>query len=253
MAQCGGEHGPWGATRHGDGENSMAIYQSNGIAPSVEAIEADAPVMIMRKEYAIDTGGAGHHRGGAAVRKDSLWLTDGEHYSSMLHAKSPSGFGVYGGCDGHAGGVWFWNGGAGQGPRFVDVDDSVYATAVPVAGVMTPDGHVLDAERGEYFSFARSPVWTTLTNAVFRYQTNAGGGWGVPLTRDPARVLRDVRNEYVSLDAARELYGVIIRGDQENDPEGLTVDLEETDVLRGRLSRRQEPTSCRAASLGGGT
>ncbi|MBY8858689.1 nuclear transport factor 2 family protein [Nocardia sp. CA2R105] len=35
--------------------------------------------------------------------------------------------------------------------------------------------------------------------AVFRYQTNAGGGWGEdPLAQDPASVLRDVRDEYVT-------------------------------------------------------
>jgi N-methylhydantoinase B len=34
-----------------------------------------------------------------------------------------------------------------------------------------------------------------------------GGGWGDPRDREPESVLRDVLNEKVSADAAREVYG----------------------------------------------
>ncbi|MFQ5859020.1 MAG: hypothetical protein ACE5LU_25755 [Anaerolineae bacterium] len=44
------------------------------------------------------------------------------------------------------------------------------------------------------------------------------GGYGDPLERGPALVLRDVRDGKVSLEAARRDYGVII------DPETWTVD-----------------------------
>ena len=40
-----------------------------------------------------------------------------------------------------------------------------------------------------------------------------GGGWGDPLARDPAAVADDVANEKVSVEAARELYGVVIGAD----------------------------------------
>ena len=45
---------------------------------------------------------------------------------------------------------------------------------------------------------------------VFRHEQPGRGGWGDPLERDPARVLRDVRNERLSLGAARDDYGVVI-------------------------------------------
>ena len=35
-----------------------------------------------------------------------------------------------------------------------------------------------------------------------------GGGYGEPASRDPAAVCRDVRNDYVSEEAARTVYGV---------------------------------------------
>ena len=41
-------------------------------------------------------------------------------------------------------------------------------------------------------------------------ELGGGGGWGDPLTREPERVLDDVRNGYVSPEAAREVYGVVI-------------------------------------------
>ena len=40
--------------------------------------------------------------------------------------------------------------------------------------------------------------------------TSGGGGIGNPWTRDPERVKNDVLNGYVSIDAAREQYGVVL-------------------------------------------
>jgi N-methylhydantoinase B len=40
--------------------------------------------------------------------------------------------------------------------------------------------------------------------------SGGGGGVGDPLERDPAAVLRDVTNEVVTIEAARETYGVVI-------------------------------------------
>jgi N-methylhydantoinase B len=56
-----------------------------------------------------------------------------------------------------------------------------------------------------------------------------GGGYGPPWRRDPARVLEDVRDGYVSLERARSEYGVAI------DPARMAVLEGETAALRGRL------------------
>jgi N-methylhydantoinase B len=45
---------------------------------------------------------------------------------------------------------------------------------------------------------------------VFRHVLAGAGGWGDPLERDPAAVLRDVRNELLSADKAAADYGVVI-------------------------------------------
>jgi len=46
-----------------------------------------------------------------------------------------------------------------------------------------------------------------------------GGGWGDPLERDPEAVARDVKNEKVSTEAARQLYGVVLKDDGCADPD----------------------------------
>jgi N-methylhydantoinase B len=44
--------------------------------------------------------------------------------------------------------------------------------------------------------------------------TGGGGGWGPPQQRDPAAVLEDVRQGIVSIGAAQNHYGVVIRGSE---------------------------------------
>ena len=55
--------------------------------------------------------------------------------------------------------------------------------------------------------------------------------------REPARararaVKLDVRDGYVTIEGALRDYGVVVEGDPENDPEGLTVDEEATKKAR---------------------
>ena len=65
------------------------------------------------------------------------------------------------------------------------------------------------------------------------HRTAGGGGWGDPLERDPARVLHDVQEEYVSRQAATDDYGVVLTTD------GLSVDAAATTDLRARLRRER--------------
>ena len=64
---------------------------------------------------------------------------------------------------------------------------------------------------------------------VYVHRTAGGGGWGDPLVREPDAVAADVANEKVSVDAARERYGVVIL------PDG-TVDVAATRALRDERS-----------------
>jgi N-methylhydantoinase B len=62
------------------------------------------------------------------------------------------------------------------------------------------------------------------------YDYGGGGGWGDPLERDPAAVLDDVLDEYVSEEGARRDYGVVLTGSLSELT--LAVDEEATAALR---------------------
>ena len=67
---------------------------------------------------------------------------------------------------------------------------------------------------------------------VIQFHSGGGGGYGDPLTRDPSAVEQDVINEYVSVEQARDNYGVVI------DPKTLKVDVEETIKLRASAKQK---------------
>jgi N-methylhydantoinase B/oxoprolinase/acetone carboxylase alpha subunit len=65
---------------------------------------------------------------------------------------------------------------------------------------------------------------------LIMFQSGGGGGWGPAIERDPHAVVDDVVNGLVSVEGARERYGVVI------DPERLEVLEAETVELRAQMS-----------------
>jgi N-methylhydantoinase B len=61
--------------------------------------------------------------------------------------------------------------------------------------------------------------------------TAGGGGYGDPLTRDPALVLSDVREGKITVAHAADVYGVAVAGDR--------IDEAGTRELRARRSRER--------------
>lgn len=229
--QCGGETGPFGANRHGDADSQCMSYLANGVSPATEAIEQEVPIVMLRHEPVADTAGAGTFRGGNAVLRDTLWLEDASHSLIELQRASTTGFGVHGGGAGRNGGVWLYPPDE-AGERRSPASDA-FSEATTWSGVVDPATGA-PAIDGEYvYPFARAHASTA--GSVLRYITNAGGGWGDPLERDAALVARDVRDEYVTIEGAARLYGVVVTGDPHDDPEGVTVDEAETEALRERL------------------
>jgi len=68
-------------------------------------------------------------------------------------------------------------------------------------------------------------------------EVGGGGGFWSPLERDPERVLNDVRSGYVSLEAARRDYGVIIYQQGRR----FELDVEATNTLRQQVAERGSP------------
>lgn len=239
-AQCGGEHGPWGASKVGDGDSYNVLQITNNIDPAVEAIESDSPVVVLRRDYVADTAGAGSFRGGAAVRKDTLWLTAADHSTiGPLHTRMAAGTGVNGGGTGTGQVAWMFPPDAhdvGAERALLPVDKQIYARSRPLGGMLDPETKRLDPQ-GRYVYFAEEKVLRTTPGSYLRYQTGGGGGWGDPLDRDPQRVLADVRDEYVSIEGAARDYGVIVSGDPVRHPEALVLDEAATEKRRTEMRK----------------
>ena len=69
--------------------------------------------------------------------------------------------------------------------------------------IVKPNGEV-DGPFGRYNTYPLNK------NDVARLITATGGGYGDPLNRPVEKVLMDVKNEYITIEQAKEDYGVII-------------------------------------------
>lgn len=179
-----------GASAFADGESAMVhILEACSRNLPVELEEAKDPELIERYELIQDSGGAGTFRGGLGVRRDYRLLDDGRMISVLERCIAPHQ-GVAGGLPG--------------GRTYGVLDSSIYGQGVEI--IKTPDQPVA---KGDLISI----------------RSGGGGGFGDPLLREPARVLEDVLEELVSIEAAQELYGVVF------DDAG-SIDLVETQRIR---------------------
>ena len=62
----------------------------------------------------------------------------------------------------------------------------------------------------------------------------SGGGYGDPLERDPAKVLDDVLDGFITVDHARDDYGVVLRA--VDDGYGWALNSEATRALRAEMA-----------------
>ena len=74
-----------------------------------------------------------------------------------------------------------------------------------------------------------------------RGRDSSGGGYGDPLHRDPQRVHHDVLEGWESRDKARDIYGVILTG--EIDDDSLAIDHEATAAHRAHLQAQRSLSS----------
>lgn len=226
--------GAWSGSEEADGDSFQGVILYNMYQAGTEMDELTHRSLQLRLSVIPDSGGPGKHRGGAALFCDEFWRVPASQMPYAFKTRElPAGGGVYGGKPGLLGGIWLWD-----DPRAAGIDvrafpeslkGDFYRAARPCFGVLDPDTHELDPD-GEYF-FQTGAV-DAPAGAVTRIVFNAGSGWGDPLERDPALVLRDVRDEYVSIEGASRDYGVIIEGDPVADPEGLTINQAATNRLR---------------------
>ena len=181
--------GSWGGRPWADGVQGNSNMFANMACQSIEVIEAENPMQVLSYEFLTDRAGPGKFRGGAPYCREYRFL----EREAVLQVRSDRReflpYGLYGGRPGR-----------------------------PSTNVLNPAGNarildsklIMNLERGD----------------VFRHELAGGGGWGDPLERDPASVLNDVRDQFVSAAGAASDYGVVIN------MADWTVDESATSALR---------------------
>jgi len=198
--------GGWGGRSDRDGSGTSAPVFGVGLAVQpVEGQERLSPVLTTRHAIATDSGGPGRFRGGVGIEKGGT-LTDAER-TVISYC-----------CDRARSITWGLEGGLPSTPHVVwlnkDTEDETFLGSV----------------------FSSAPVGP---GDSFVRPSAGGGGFGDPLEREPAEVLEDVIDGYVSLDRAAKDYGVVVEA---IDPEldAYRLDTDATTRLRDeiRASRR---------------
>jgi N-methylhydantoinase B len=166
--------GGGGARASKDGASGTSVNQSNAKIAPVEIIESEFPTRVTRFELIRDSGGSGQFRGGLGIRREYVNLEEARFsIRSAKHIIAPLGAA---------------DGGKGR-------------TGNIVINKGCSDEKQLPTRYADY------PL---KQNDTFSLDTPGGGGLGAALDRDPQRVLSDVIEGYVSVDAAASDYGVII-------------------------------------------
>jgi N-methylhydantoinase B len=192
------EGGGWGGRPWEDGESaSVSVCQGDVRNAPIEKMELKWPVIVLSRALGQDSGGAGKFRGGLGMATKVRNLIEGRWNLADTGRQHYPPSGLWGGKQGAP-------------------SDSM---------LCLPD-------ESEFKSVDVIRHWVPLnTEAII--VTAGGGGWGDPLERDPEKVRWDVVEEYVSINAAREEYGVVL------DPETLAIDWESTEHLRNKLRIHQ--------------
>jgi N-methylhydantoinase B len=165
----------WGGRPFGDGLDGNSNIYANMASQPIEVTETEQPLQITAYEFIQDAMGPGKYRGGAPFRREYKLLADEAILQVRSDRRDFRPYGLYGGGPGK------------PSMNYLNPD----ANPDPLPSKLT-----MNMRKGD----------------LFRHEVAGAGGWGDPLERDPALVLKDVRNEFVSLAAAHEDYGVVISG-----------------------------------------
>ena len=184
----------WGATLEHDGVNATNHISGSLVRNTpIEVMEMKTGMFVEAFELVPDSGAAGTHRGGLGLVRRIRFRTAGEFLSVTKKTRTRP-WSLAGGCESHPNRVRL----------FVDTDR--------------------ERDVGTYRA-------TIAAGDVVECRTGGGAGYGPPSARDPQRVLDDVREGYVSVDAARERYGVVLTSS-----DAPTVDEAATRLLRGEAA-----------------
>ena len=165
--------GSYGGRLGKDGMDAVDTLYANTRNNPIEDIETHLPLRVLRYELREDVAGAGKWRGGLGSVREFTFLSDG-------------GASVEG--EGHRYRPWGFLGGSEGMPAKLDLRTRQHHAALP-----SKVPHMDIAKDGRFVCYGP-----------------AGGGYGNPLERDPAKVADDVLDEVISVETALKDYGVVV-------------------------------------------
>lgn len=161
----------WGGTVTHDGVNATQHISGSLVRNTpVEVMEMKTGMFMERCELRPDSGGAGRMRGGLGLDREIRFLADGEFLSVTKRTKEKP---------------WAMEGG--------ERPDANSVILFPGTGQ--------ERKVGTYRTAVKAGDRVRVLSA-------GGAGYGPVAERDPDAVLEDVRDGYVSAEAARGIYGV---------------------------------------------
>jgi N-methylhydantoinase B len=165
--------GTWGARPDRDGNDGLCNICNIASNIPVEQAECEYPIRIERYGLVRDSGGPGKFRGGLSVEREWTLLQGDAHLAIRSDRRAHPPYGLQGGACG------------------------------------TPSNNIL--RHAEHDEVLPTMISTRMKEREQIYHKQpGGGGYGDPLERVPAAVAWDVKNDKVSLEAARGQYGVVL-------------------------------------------
>ena len=192
--------GPRGGGPHMDGADGAAAPITNMANTPIESIEAEQPLLITQYGLVPDTAGPGKFRGGLGIIREYELLAEKAQIQIRSARTKFLPYGAQGGS---------------QGSRTYSIMNPDTDKKV------LPSKFLTSMKKGE----------------VYRLIQAGAGGYGDPLERDPDAVVADATQGKVTLDHAKEAYGVVLKSNP------LSVDKDATEKLRAEMLKTRGPLS----------
>jgi len=219
--------GSIGAFPHRDGvDTGGAWWWPRSTAGNLEEWEGSLPILYLYRREQIDSGGPGRFRGGNGMEK-AVVRHKTQDLNAQIIATDPAintSPGLGGGMPGH------------PGNHLIVRDSSI--RQVLRQGRIPKNRHEMEEMVGAIDRLSPKANQPLSDGDIFAVEYTGGGGFGDPLLRDPAAVLGDVEDHQLTVEAAREKYGVVLVDRQVD--ETATDDLRRQDRRR-RLERAAAP------------
>jgi N-methylhydantoinase B len=191
---------PSGGTEGYDGWNQGGFTAELGVGqfPDIEIYELVFPIHILQHEQEIDSAGAGKFRSGMGHVYKVKFLEDCEQ-----------------------GIILGWN-----------LSDATVPPGLFGGKKPRPNKLILHRADGEVTELDANILITIKKGDILEHVFMSAPGFGDPFERNPEKMREDVRNELVSIQKAKEEYGVVIN------PVTLEIDVEATEKLRKQHKKK---------------